>query len=132
MTQLTFDGLDPDNEDLEQFWNEISGSTSLTDLYFINMNLVSCEEMLSIITSITFQQCTIPNEIGYLLPQRGQGEMNNHLTTLVFNECNFNNTNIMREIVNFATELAHLTSIRSFFLPHAHLTLYSQCASIDV
>ena len=120
LTHLTFYGLDPDNEDLEQFWGEIAGSTSLTDLYFINMNLVSCEDMLATadapnITRITFQQCTIPNEIGYLLPQRGQREMNNHLTTLVFNKCNFNNTNTMREIVNFATQLAHLTSITSFF-----------------
>lgn len=119
LTQLTFNGLDPDNEDLEQFWGEISSSTSLTDLYFINMNLENCEEMLATanapnITSITFQQCTISNEIGYLLHERGQEEMNNRLTTLVFNECNFNNTNTMKEIVNFATQLANLTSIRSF------------------
>jgi hypothetical protein len=33
LTQLTFDGLDPENEDLEQFWGEISASTSLTSLY---------------------------------------------------------------------------------------------------
>jgi len=96
------------------------------------MNLVSCEEMLATanapnITSITFQQCTIPNEIGYLLPQRGQEQMNNHLTTLVFNECNFNNTNTMREIVNFATELAHLTSIRSFFTLCSFDIVQSMC-----
>lgn len=119
LTHLTFDGLEPDDKDLERFWGEISGSTSLTDLYFINMNLLSCEEMLATadapnISSITFQRCTMSNEIGYLLHQRGQEEMNNHLTMLCFIECSFNNTNTMREIVNFATELAHLTSIRSF------------------
>ena len=90
LTQLTFDDLDPDNENLEQFWGEISRSTSLTGLYFINMNLVSCEEMMITadapnITSITFQQCTIPNDIGYLLRHY-------NLATLVFNECNFNDT----------------------------------------
>ena len=119
LTQLTFDGLDPDDEDLERFWGEISGSTSLTYLYFINMNLVSCEEMLTTasapnITSITFQHCTISNEIGNLLHQEDQDELNNHLTTLCFIECSFNNTNTMREIVDFATELAQLTTIRSF------------------
>jgi len=112
LTQLTFDGLDPNNKDLERFWGEISNSTSLTGLYFINMNLVSCKEMMITadapnITSITFQQCTIPNDIGNLLHHY-------NLATLVFNKCNFNDTNKIREIVNFATELAHLTSIRSF------------------
>lgn len=72
LTQLTFDGLDPNNKNLERFWGEISNSTSLTGLYFINMNLVSCKEMMITadapnITSITFQQCTIPNDIGNLL-----------------------------------------------------------------
>ena len=28
LTQLTFDGLDPEDEELECFWGEISGSTS--------------------------------------------------------------------------------------------------------
>ncbi len=32
LTQLTFDGLDPEDEELESFWGEISGSTSLTRL----------------------------------------------------------------------------------------------------
>ena len=118
LTHLTFDGLDPDNEDLERFWGEIAVSTSLTDLYFISMNLISCEEMLATasapnITNITFQRCsTISNEIGYDL--HDLLHQDNHLTTLCFIECSFNNTNTMKEIVNFATELAHLTSIRSF------------------
>ena len=59
LTQLTFDGLDPDDADLERFWGEISGSTSLTSLYCTNVNLESCEEMLVTscarnLTSITF------------------------------------------------------------------------------
>ena len=120
LRQLTFDGLNPNDEDLERFWGEIAVSTSLTDLYFINMNLESCEEMLATasarnITSITFQHCsTIPNDIGDLLNQQGQ-ELSNHLTTLCFIECSFNNTNTMREIVNFAMTLAQSTSITSFW-----------------
>ena len=84
------------------------------------MNLVSCEEMLATasapnITNITFQRCnTISNEIGYLLHQEVQGKLNNHLTTLCFIECSFNNTYTMREIVDFATNLGQLKSIRSF------------------
>jgi hypothetical protein len=67
LTQLTFDGLDAEDEDLEQFWGEISGCTSLISLYYTNMNLESCEEMLVTVnalnlTSITFQGCTIPNQ----------------------------------------------------------------------
>jgi hypothetical protein len=34
LTQLIFDGLDPEDEELESFWGEISGSISLTSLYF--------------------------------------------------------------------------------------------------
>ena len=30
LTQLPFDGLDPDDEDLEKFWGESSGCTYLT------------------------------------------------------------------------------------------------------
>ena len=120
LTQLTFDGLDPDNADLELFWGEISASISLTSLYYTNMNLESCEEMLAAVnaqnlTSITFKGCTIPNNIGCFLHQEGQEEPNNRLTTLSFIECCFNNTNTIREILEFATELAHLTSIRSFW-----------------
>ncbi len=106
--------MDPDDEDLEQFWGEISGCTSLTSLYYKR-----CEEMLVAVTApnlsrITFQGCTIPNNIGCFLRQEGQEELNYHLTTLCFIECCFNNTNTIREILEFATEFAHLTSIRSF------------------
>ena len=122
LTQLTFDGLDPEDEELEQFWGEISASTSLTSLYFTNMNLErGCEEVLSTasapnLTSITFQGCTIPNEIGCFLQESQtlfrQGQV---LTTLCFIECSFSKMNTIREILAFATELAHLTSITSFW-----------------
>ena len=80
------------------------------------LNLVSCEEILATINapnikSITFKCCTsIPNEIGYILHQQSQDKLINHLATLVFIECSFNNTNTIRENVHFATELANLTS----------------------
>ena len=128
LTQLTFDGLDPENADLERFWAEISGSTSLTSLNYTNMNLESCdyENMLSTacapnLTSITFQGCTIPNEIGCFLQESPT------LTTLCFIECRFSKTNI-REILAFATELAHLTSITSFWFTSCILdTFQSMC-----
>jgi hypothetical protein len=116
LTQLTFNDLDPEDEELELFWGEISGSTSLTSLNYTNMNLESSEEMLFALcapnlTSITFQRCTIPNNIGYLLHQ---SELNDGLTTLCFIKCCFSNTKKIREILEFATELARLTSITSF------------------
>ncbi len=126
LTQLTYNGLYQEDEELELFWGEISASTSLTSLYFTNMNLErGCEEMLSTacapnLTSITFQGCTIPNEIGCFLQEsltllrQGQGELC-ILTTLCFIECSFSKTNTIREIIAFATELAHLTSITSFW-----------------
>ncbi len=119
LTQLTYDGLYPEDEELEQFWGEISASTTLTSVYFTNMNLErDCEEMLSTawapnLTSITFQGCTMPNEIGCFLSQEGQEPRK--LTTLCFIECSFSKTNTIREILAFATELAHLTSITSFW-----------------
>ena len=135
LTQLTFDGLNPDDEDLERFWGEISGSRSLTSLYYTNMNLESCEEMLAAVhapnlASITFQGCTIPNDIGYVLGQQIQEEvyMYNCLTTLRFIDCSFSDTNTMREIVVFATELAHITSITSFWFTSCSLnTEQSMC-----
>jgi len=135
LTQLTFDGLNPDDEDLERFWGEISGSTSLTSLYYTNMNLESCEEMLAAasapnLASITFQGCTIPNDIGCVLSQQIQEEVNiyNCLTTLRFIECSFSDTNTMMEIVAFATELAHITSITSFWFTSCVLdTEQSMC-----
>jgi hypothetical protein len=50
------------------------------------------------IKSITFKCCTsIPNKIGYILHQQSQDKLINHLATLVFIECSFNNTNTIRE-----------------------------------
>jgi hypothetical protein len=40
-------------------------------------------------------------------------ELYNRLTTLCFIECYFSNTNTIKEILEFATEVAHLTSITS-------------------
>ena len=125
LTQLTFDGLNPQDEALEQFWGEISGCTSLTSLYYTNMILESCEEMLAAasapnLKSITFQGCTIPNDIGCVLGQQIQD--------LRFIECSFSNTNTTREILAFATELAHLTSITSFWFTSCVLdTEQSMC-----
>ena len=133
LTQLTFDGVDPDNEDLEQFWGEILGCTFLTSLYYTNMNLESCEEILVAVSapnlsSITFQACTIPNNISCFLCQEGQEEPNNRLTTLRFIECCFNNMNTIREILEFATELAHLTSITTFWFTSCLFdTVQSMC-----
>ena len=135
LTQLTFDGLDPEDEELESFWGEISASTSLTSLYFTNMILErGCEEVLSTasapnLTSITFQGCTIPNEIGCFLQESQtlfrQGQV---LTTLCFIECSFSKMNTIREILAFATELAHLTSITSFWFTSCILdTVQSMC-----
>jgi hypothetical protein len=133
LTQLTFDGLDPEDEELESFWGEISGSTSLTSLYFTNMNLErDCENILSAatapnLTRITFQGCTIPNEIGYVLGQQIQEELC-ILKTLCIMECSFSKTNTTREILAFATELAHLTSITSFWFTSCILDpLQSMC-----
>jgi hypothetical protein len=139
LTQLTYDGLDPEDEQIDQFWGEISASTSLTSLYFTNMILErGCEEMLSTacapnLTSVTFQECTIPNEIGCFLQEplillrRGQGELC-ILTTLCFIECSFSKTNTIREILKFATELAQLTSITSFWFTSCILdTVQSMC-----
>ena len=135
LTQLTFDGLDPENADLERFWGDISASTSLTSLNYTNMNLESCdcENMLSAatapnLTSITFQGCTIPNEMGCFLSPVYQEQPNNSLTTLCFVECSFSKTNTIREILAFATELAHLTSITSFWFTSCILdTFQSMC-----
>ena len=135
LTQLTFDGLDQEDEVLECFWGEISASTSLTSLNYTNMNLESCdcENMLSAatapnLTSITFQGCTIPNEMGCFLSPVYQEQPNNSLTTLCFVECSFSKTNTIREILAFATELAHLTSITSFWFTSCVLdTVQSMC-----
>ena len=97
-----------------------------------------CEEMMCTasapnLTSITFQGCTILNEIGCFLQEsltllrQGQEELC-ILTTLCFIECSFSNTNTTREILAFATELAHLTSITSFWFTSCILDpLQSMC-----
>jgi hypothetical protein len=139
LTQLTFDGLDPEDEELELFWGEISKSTSLTSLNYTNMIFeIGCGEMLSTacapnLTSITFHQCTIPNEIGCFLQvpltllRLGQEELC-ILTTLCFIECSFSKTNTIREILAFATELARLTPITSFWFTSCILdTVQSMC-----
>ena len=131
LTQLTFDGLDREDEELESFWGEISGSKSLTSLNYTNINLENCEEILLAacapnITSITFQGCTIPNYIAsYHLRASNK---NDCLTTLCFIKCCFSNINTMREILEFATELALLTSITSFWFTLCSLdAIQSMC-----
>jgi hypothetical protein len=77
-----------------------------------NMNLERWEGGMDPpnLKSILFQRCTnIPNDIGYILH-----EDQISITKLQFDECSFVNTNSMKEIVAFATELAHLPSITSF------------------
>ena len=77
------------------------------------------------LTSITFQGCTIPNNIGYLLRE---SHLNDHLTNLCFIKCCFSDTNTIREILEFATELALLTSITSFWFTSCSLdTEQSMC-----
>ena len=77
---------------------------------------------------ITFQGCTIPHNIGCFLHQEGQEEPNKCLTALLFIECSFNNTNTIREILEFATELAHLTSITTFWFTSCLFdTVQSMC-----
>jgi hypothetical protein len=112
LAQLTFDGLNIHASELERFWGEISASASLTTLIYTNMNLDCWEGGVDPpnLKSILFQQCTnIPNDIGYILH-----EDQISITKLQFDECSFMNTNSMKEIVAFATELALLPSITSF------------------
>jgi hypothetical protein len=112
LAQLTFDGLDIDASELERFWGKISASASLTTLIYTNMNLERWEGGMDAPNLILFQRCTnIPNNIGYILH-----EDQISITKLQFDECSFVNTNSMKEIVAFATELAHLPlpSITSF------------------
>jgi hypothetical protein len=116
LTELTFNGLDPHLSKLDGFWGEISASISLTILNYKNMNLESWEggEFPPNLRSIIFLQCTIPKNMGHLLHENDQIEEFS-LTTLHFNECSLMNTKSMKEIVEFATELAPLTSITSFW-----------------
>ena len=85
------------------------------------------------LTSITFQGCTISNEIGCFLQEpltllrQGQEELC-IFTTLCFIECRFSNTNTIREILAFATELSHLTPITSFWFTSCVLdTVQAMC-----
>jgi hypothetical protein len=118
LTELTFYGLDPHLRELEGFWGEISASRSLTTLNYKNMNLEGWEGCVDPpnLRSILFLQCTIPNYIDCFLDDHRFS-----LTTLHFNECLFMNTNTMKEIVEFATELAPLTSITTFWFTSCSL-----------
>ena len=112
LTQLTFDELDIHTRELETFWGEISDSASLTTLTYSNINLDRWEGGMNApnLKNILFQRCTnIPNDLGYILHE---DEIS--ITNLQFNECSFVNTNSMKEIVSFATNLALLRSITSF------------------
>ena len=115
LNQLTFDGVDPNADDLESFWGEVSSSNSLTSINFANMNLEKSEEIFCIIDApnirnVMFHNCTLHHEIGYVL----RDDVHHHsLTTLHFDRCRFGNTNTMREIVEFAGYLALLPSITS-------------------
>jgi len=100
LTQLTFDGLDTDKKELERFWGEISVSTSLTTLKYINMNLEHhWEERANApnLRSIMCLRCTISKDIlGYL--QGGPCR----LTTLRFDKCCIHiDINAMAGIVEF-------------------------------
>jgi hypothetical protein len=102
LTQLTFDGLDTNAEELEGFWGQISASSSLTTLNYINMDLESYEERVDApnLRNIVFLRCTISKHIlDYLLHD---DEPPLSFTTLRFNECRIKNTNAMGEIVEFA------------------------------
>ena len=102
LTQLTFNGLDTNAEELEGFWGQISASSSLTTLNYINMDLESYEERVDApnLRNIVFLRCTISKHIlDYLLHD---DEPPLSFTTLRFNECRIKNTNAMGEIVEFA------------------------------
>jgi hypothetical protein len=89
LTQLTFDGLDTDVRELETFWGEISNSTSLTTLKYVNMNLEGFDklEMSPNIRSIICLQCTISKDI---LEYLDVEEPPCGLTALRFDECRIN------------------------------------------
>ena len=118
--------MDPDDKDLEKFWGEISGCTSLT--LKVLRRCGCCERPKPHKYHISRLHHTKPNKIGFLLRQDGQEELNNHLTTICFIKCCFSNTNTIREILEFATELALLTSITSFWFTSCLLdTEQSMC-----
>ena len=72
LTQLTFDGIDPNYGNLDRFWGEVSASNSLTSITFANINLECSEEILCAIgapniRNVMFQNCTLHHEVGYAL-----------------------------------------------------------------
>ena len=72
LTQLTFDGIDPNYGNLDRFWGEVSASHSLTSINFANMNLENSEEILCTIDvpnirNVIFHNCSLHHEIGYVL-----------------------------------------------------------------
>ena len=105
LAQLTFDGLDTDKKELERFWGEISVSTSLTTLKYINMNLEHhWEERVYApnLRNIICLRCTISKDIlGYLHEE----EPLCSLTTLRFNECCIHSMTAMGGIVEFNASL---------------------------
>lgn len=114
LTDLTFEGLNIHATELVGFWNEISNSTSLTTLNYNYMNLDHWEHDFmdpDNLSSVLFLRCTLPNDMGRSILHENQ----RRLTTLRFQECSFMNTNTIKEIVAFATILAELKSITSFW-----------------
>jgi len=108
LTQLTFDGLDTDVRELETFWGEISNSTSLTTLKYVNMNLEGFDEleMSPNIRSIICLRCTISKDIlGYL----GEEEPPCSLRTLRFVECRIHSMNAMAGIIDFNGDFSFTT-----------------------
>ncbi len=73
LKQLTFDGINPDNRNLERFWGEVSDSNSLTSIAFANMNLEHSEEILCVIDApniknVTFNNCSLHQEMVWCRP----------------------------------------------------------------
>ncbi len=126
LTELTFDELEADDQILEGFWGEIFASKSLTSLSYKDMNLKHWEGGVDppSLRSINFLRCIIPKDLGCILH-----ECEFSLTTLQFNQCHFSrndgymslNAISIKEVVEFATELAKLTSITSFSFTSCYL-----------
>lgn len=113
LIHITIDGVDPESSDLEGFWGEVSGSQSLADITFSNMNLESCEEVYATINApkvqnIVFHNCFLPNDLGFIL---NDNLHHGSLSSLRFDTCHFGNTRTIREILDFAAGLALIPSI---------------------
>jgi hypothetical protein len=102
LTQLTFDGLDTNARILEGFWGEISASSSLTTLNYINMDCEIYEERVGApnLRNIVFLRCTISKDILHYLLNDDEPPLS--FTTLGFNDCRISNTNAMGAIDEFA------------------------------